>query len=113
MDDARTKYQEAVMAYSRAREGATKLIKMIEAVSSALNYHLPSFLGWQYSVQMQMTRYEDKARFEMSEWPDAAALKTALVGWHEAFVNLQKSWSSMTAAERVGFSSPPKSMETK
>ena len=53
MDDARNDYQAAVKEYSEAQAITAQKIKMISEVSSALNSHLQSFLGWQYNFSMQ------------------------------------------------------------
>lgn len=117
MTDARDDYQIALTAYNEARAVAIQQIKMIENVSSALRSELRSFLGWQYNVQMsaadyQSTRYSDKARFDMTQWPDAATIQSALVKWHAAFVALRSAWGKMSNSQQIGFQPPPDKMTT-
>lgn len=114
MADARSNYQDALVVYESARNFASKKIKMIEAVASSLTYQLPSFLGWQYEIQMHMPhghRHDQKSRFEMNDWPDASALKEALTDWHKAFVSLHEAWGTMNNSEKIGFQPPPGKME--
>jgi len=111
MADAISDYQAAVREYEKARKSAAAKIKMIQDVGRALRDQFPSFMGWQYGVDMlpRGKQYDEKARFEMRDWPDAEALKSVLLEWHNAFVKLHSAWNAI--GDRAGLVPPPDRME--
>ncbi len=116
MADPRDNYQAALVEFTNADAAAKQTIALIGAVSSALHSDLASFMGWHCGVTLhkqmpQSGRFNSKAKVDMTQWPDATALKAVLVEWARSRDQLEAAWKAMTPAQQVGFSAPAKELK--
>ena len=118
MDDPIRHYQDAMRAYEAMRAEASRHVKGIRKVSSAMQNHLAGFLAVNYElglpdgVNFDFSASSREVQFNMDEWPNTETLKTALTNWYNAFVKVRDAWLSVPSKDRTALTEPPKQMLT-
>jgi len=105
-------YQDAYRANEAARKAVAEKAKLISDISSGINYHLRSFLGFNFNISIDNVRerYDPKGRVNIDEWPSAAELKELFNTWNDADTAMRSAWSAIPEGDRVGLKPPPQDM---
>lgn len=117
MTDPLAQYADAMLSYELARDKARDLIKAINKIGSAMEYHLPAFLALNYQLSTpRAPRSGPMSRehqFKMDEWPDAETMRSTLTAWHSAFIRLNEAWGQIPQSRRSAMKRPPDTLSPK
>lgn len=102
--DPRLAYLDARAAYDSALSVVRKHGQMAETVGRSLNSgHVEEFTN--------VALYKKRSAFidplDLDQWPDGVALKTALVGLHNAFLACRGAWDGVPEDAHAGLVRPP------
>jgi hypothetical protein len=105
-------YQEAFRKNQATRSAVAAKTKVLSDISDSINYHLRSFLGFNFNIQIDSKheRYDPKGRVDINEWPSADELKALFKEWDEADTALRRAWEAIQPDDRVGLTPPPSQM---
>lgn len=105
-------YQEAFRTHEEAKNAVKAKVKVVEAISSAMQWHLRSFLGFNFNIQIDKARerFDPKGRVNVDEWPSAEELKQLFNDWNRADTALRQAWAAIDHQDRAGLAPPPADM---
>jgi hypothetical protein len=112
-DDPIRAYQGALREYQAARDKAKEFAAYNDKVSRAMQSYAAALLVDSYGLQPPSggERLPRPARGErlpdMSQWPDAAAVRATMEAWCAALIRAQSAWELLPAEDRTGISPPP------
>jgi len=118
MADPIRNYLDALKAYEQERLKARKLTALICQVANVIQYNLPDFVALSFGLSLPPVardrfRSGDKsAQIDMSEWPDAEAMRITLADWHSAFLKLRDAWDAISEDDQKGMKEPPPTLFT-
>jgi hypothetical protein len=116
MSDPIRAYLDATKKYDEWRIKAQYIINTIHGVGDAMSYKLEDFLSLTYSLPIprpaneRFRRFDDSARFDMKGWSSADDIHTVMINWHEAFMQLHRTWTQVAAEDQKGIKPPPKTL---
>lgn len=105
-------YQEAYRANETARKAVAERVAVVNSISSAVTYHLRSFLGFNFNIQIDgiRERFDPKGRVDVAAWPSADELRRHFEAWNAADSALRRAWDAIPVEERSGLTQPPAEM---
>ena len=110
--DPRDTYREASKRYQEATASASRTINLIKLAANGLSYHLPTFLGTNFSLGSQgfEQRHVKEVRCDIQSWPNGDELRTVFTEWHSTFIQLHEAWDQIPHGDQAVMAPPPKAL---
>jgi hypothetical protein len=108
-------YLDAIRTYDDEQAKARALMEQIATVANAMQYRLPDFLSLTYSLAVpgpgrRSSYARDDDRIDMRAWPTADQIRDRMTTWHEAFMQVRRTWSNVPQGDQQGLRKPPETL---